>query len=381
MMIRCACAAILAALFFMVNSACPKVAQSQEDTPDLDTMIGQMLLVGFRGTDYSDQGVHYILEDIRAGRVGGVILFSKDAALLVGDRNIQSPEQVHNLTALLSEAAPLPLFIAADQEGGRVNRFKPDRGFPETVPSARTMGTMGDSALTRSYGASTGLTLAGAGLNLDFAPVVDVDVYPESPAIGALERSFSPNPEMVAAQGAAFVDGLHDAGILSCLKHFPGHGSARGDTHKGVTDVTTTWSEQELIPYTRLIGSGHADMVMTAHIVNQNLDPEYPASLSHAVTTNLLRHELGFTGVIITDDLQMGAIQDQYSLDQTVALAVQAGADILLFGNNLEYDPEVAAKAHAMIKAMVLDGSVAQERIHASYERIMALKSRLASGQ
>lgn len=219
--------------------------------------------------------------------------------------------------------------------------------------------------------------LTGVGFNLDFAPCVDLNVNSQSPAIGALGRSFSADPRRVSADAQAFAQGLGSAGVLSCLKHFPGHGSAAGDSHLGFTDVTTTWDSSEPVPYRALIGQDAVDMVMTAHVFNAALDPEYPASLSWRITTGLLRGDLGFTGVIVTDDLQMRAVTDKYSLEQTVRLALDAGADILLFGNNLAYDPDLPAKVQGILVDLVRTGSVPEPRVQESYARIMGLKKKL----
>ena len=230
---------------------------------------------------------------------------------------------------------------------------------------------------TRHSGAIVGQTLSKVGCNLDFAPVVDVNSNPKSPAIGALGRSFSSNPQKTAIHAAAFIEGLHDSGVLSCVKHFPGHGSANSDTHKGLTDVTTTWNKNELIPYQYLVDKGRLDMVMSAHVMNSHLDSKYPASLSQKMITSLLRDTIGFNGVVVSDDLQMGAIQKQFSLEETINLAVDAGVDILLFGNNLEYDPNLPQRVTALLKQRVHDKTLSRERIKASYDRIMALKAKM----
>ncbi len=339
----------------------------------LREMAGQMIMTGFRGETIDDSAP--IARDIAAGRVGGVVLFSRDV-LLGEPRNIIAPAQVRKLSADLQRRSRIPLFVAIDQEGGRVQRMSSKNGFMD-FPSARSLGLAGDVVKIRSTAAFMGLTLAGAGFNLDFAPVVDVDVNPASPAIGALERSFSPDPEKVALFAGAFAQGLRSGRVFSCLKHFPGHGSAASDSHQGYTDVTRTWSETELAPYRRLIAQGLADMVMTSHVFNANLDPQRPASLSKAVTTGLLREKLGFQGVVITDDLQMKAVTSDYSLEQAVFMALDAGADILLFGNNLAYDPDVASKVVDIIETLVVRGRIDEDRLRHSYARIMALKKRL----
>ncbi|MFH1915572.1 MAG: glycoside hydrolase family 3 N-terminal domain-containing protein [Pseudomonadota bacterium] len=341
---------------------------------DLDRMVGQMLMTGFRGFTVTPDSP--IVRDIRERHLGGVILFDYDVALGSPDRNIDSPAQVARLTADLAGHATIPLLVAVDQEGGRVQRLKPARGFTGS-PSAKELGTMDDAAI-EAVGAEVGETLRAAGFNLDFAPVTDVDVNTDSPAIGRLGRSFSADPAQVGRCAERFLAGLASQGVTGCLKHFPGHGSAGTDSHLGVTDVTATWSRDELIPYRMLIDHGAARMIMTAHIFNARLDPDHPATLSRPVITGLLRDELGFDGVVVTDDLDMKAIADRYGRDEAIRLAIEAGADILLFGNNLAYDPEIVEKAHDIITALVRDGVIAEARIRESFERIMQLKTRMA---
>ncbi|MFW5837509.1 MAG: glycoside hydrolase family 3 protein [Desulfovibrionaceae bacterium] len=340
----------------------------------LEAMAGQMIMVGFRGTDLPDDAP--VLRDLRELNLGGVVLFDRDVVLKSDERNVRDPAQLARLSARLREAAVIPPFLAIDQEGGMVARLKPERGFPPTI-SAAELGRKGDLGRTRAAGRDIGATLRAAGINTDFAPVVDLDFGDKSPAIGRLGRSFSADPAKAAAHALAFIDGLHRENVLSCLKHFPGHGSASGDTHHGFTDVTSVWSRKELIPFQRVIEAGAADMVMTAHVTHQGLDPDHPATFSRAVVTDLLRGELGFDGVVVTDDLQMGAVAGNYGLREAVRLSVQAGADLLLFGNNLRYDPEVGAKAASFIVEMVRRGEIKRERLEASWKRIMRLKARL----
>ncbi|MBV1765840.1 MAG: glycoside hydrolase family 3 [Pseudodesulfovibrio sp.] len=333
-------------------------------------MIGQMLMAGFRGFTVDEQSP--IVRDIRERNLGGVVLFDYDVALASPNRNIDTPAQVARLTAALAGFATTPLLVAVDQEGGRVQRLKPARGFTGS-PSAKELGVMDDAAI-KAAGAGVGATLRQAGFNLDFAPVADVDVNPDSPAIGRLGRSFSADPARVGRCAGLFLAGLASQGVTGCLKHFPGHGSAGTDSHLGVTDVTATWTSDEMKPYRMLIEQGAARMIMTGHIFNARLDPDHPATLSHATITTLLRGELGFDGVIITDDMDMKAITERYGRDEAVRLAIEAGADILLFGNNLTYDPDVVRQTHALIKAMVRDGVISQTRIRQSHDRIMRLK-------
>ncbi len=339
----------------------------------LDQMLGQMLMVGFRGATLSENDP--IVRDVASGRVGGVVLFDYDSALKVADRNVKNPKQLRELTAFLQARADIPLFIAVDQEGGRVQRLKPKYGFP-VFPSAQELGRY-DAATAEAAGAGVGGVLAKMGINLNFAPVADVNVNPDSPAIGRLGRSFSPHPKTVARQCRAFMQGMRWFGVLSCLKHFPGHGSASSDSHLGVTDITESWSPAELVPYELLLAQGEVDMVMTGHLFNGLLDPNHPATLSNPTITGVLRNTLGFQGVVVSDDMQMKAISDAYGLERVLFLAVDAGVDILLFANNLEYDPEIARKAHGLLKNMVLKGRISRERIRRSFDRIMALKEQL----
>jgi len=341
------------------------------------SMAGQLVMVGFRGLEPDPDA--QIVRDIREGRVGGVILFSRDVALKSPVRNVQSPEQVRRLTDYLQSQSDTLLLVAVDQEGGRVARFTPEHGFPPTQ-SAKALGQLSPEA-TRQAAQGIGETLRRAGCNLDMAPVVDVDVNPDNPAIGRLERSFSPSPQEVARHGLAFVRGLHDEGVLSCLKHFPGHGSAWNDSHHGLADVTGAWSELELEPYAEIFASGEADTVMTAHVFNAELDPEHPATLSRAVIQGLLRQRLGFDGVVMTDDMQMKAVTSFYGLERAVTLAMNAGVDMLLFGNNLEYDPALPEKISDLLLEKVANGEIPLERIRQAHRRVVQLKRKLAGLQ
>ena len=341
----------------------------------LRDMIGQMLLVGFRGT--AVDGDSPILRDIREHNLGGVILFDRDVQLQSAERNIQSPEQVRALTASLQASARVPLFVAVDQEGGRVRRFKEAQGFPPS-PSAKAMG-QGTTAQTRLEGERTGKLLADLGVNLNFAPVADVDINPQSPAIGALERSFSADPDLVALHADAFCRGLLAQGVLPCLKHFPGHGSASVDSHRGLTDISATWTSAELRPYEMLIPLKASPLIMTGHLFLRQLDDAYPSTLSRAVLTGLLRQRLGFEGVIVSDDMQMRAIADHYGQAEALLLAVEAGVDVLVFGNNLDYDPEIVPKAIDILVKAVEDGRLSPERIEASHDRILAAKQQLCT--
>lgn len=363
--------AFLIILCLTVFNAC---AQKKDSAVSLDHKIGQMIKVGFRGMEAPPESP--IAEIIKKYHIGGVVLFDYDVPRDTAYRNIESPQQVQDLTDQLQEYADTPLLIAIDQEGGKVARLKERYGFPASV-SQQYLGTLNNPDSTKYYARQTAQTLKKAGINTNLAPVVDVNINPENPIIGGLERSFSADPEVVTQQAKIYIDEMHKYGILTTLKHFPGHGSSKDDSHKGIADVTKTWQRQELNPYQELIESGTADIIMTAHIFNARLDSTYPATLSKPVITGILRDSLGFKGVVMSDDLQMGAIRKYYDLKETIKLSIQAGVDMLSFANNSVYDPEIAAKAHRIIKELVEDGVISEQRITESYHRIMELKERI----
>jgi len=348
---------------------------SAEDGPETDigTKIGQMLMVGFRGLSV-DEGSP-VIRDIREGRIGGVILFDYDVPSASPVRNIESPRQVTKLVADLQGAAPVPLFVAIDQEGGRVCRLKEQFGFPPSV-SAQHLGSLDRIETTKQYADTTAETLASLGINLNFAPVVDLNTNPDNPVIGKLERSFSADPAIVTRHSIAVIDSLHDRGILSAIKHFPGHGSSTADSHEGFVDITQTWSPEDLIPFDRIVKAGKCDMIMTAHVFNGNLDPEWPATLSPEVM-HILRDYMGYDGVVISDDMQMKAIRGKYGLEVAIERAVLAGVDILVFANNSVFEEDIASKACAILERLVREGTIPAGRIDTAYGRIMRLKERL----
>jgi len=356
----------------------PDAINETLNTLTLEEKIGHMLLVGFRG--FSADADSPIARDIAAGRVGGVILFDRDVALGTSERNIKDPAQVRTMTAALQGyATKVPIFIAVDQEGGKVCRLKEAYGFPPTVP-AQLLGEENNETATREAGRALAAMVKESGFNLNFAPVVDLNVNPDSPAIGRLQRSFSDNASVVAGNAGWIIEEHHEAGVITAIKHFPGHGSAMNDTHEGFTDITVTWSEEELLPYRALIDRGIPDMVMTAHVYNANLDPDYPATLSKSTVTGILREKLGYQGVIVTDAMDMGAIHDNYDLEESLKLSINAGCDIFLFANNLVYDEEIAGKAVGIVKNLVENGEISEERINESCARILGLKMRYLNG-
>ena len=337
----------------------------------IEEAVGQMLMIGFRG-DVLYGDIVALLRDIQPG---GVVLFDYDLPSkgeLV--RNITSPQQLRALTSALQDIAPY--FIAVDAEGGYVNRLKEEYGFTVSVPSAQKLGRQ-SLGKTKKVADALARELKGLGINWNFAPVVDVNIDPKSPAVGAIERSFSDVPRTVVAHANAFVKAYQERRVIPTLKHFPGHGSAAGDTHLGVTDVTQTYRcAKELLPYQKFIQRGYGDPILTAHIVNRKLDKSgRPATLSHDIMTKLLRYEMGFDGVVISDDMQMGAIVEAYGLTEAVVEAVKAGVDMILLANQIgEYNIDQVYDVKNAIVQAVGDGVIEEERICESFNRIQRLK-------
>jgi len=338
--------------------------------------VGQLLMVGFRGLEAGEHSP--IVKAIASGLVGGVVLFDQDVLLQGEPRNIRSPRQVRKLISSLQRAAAVPLLVAVDQEGGKVARLKKKYGFPATL-SARYLGDVDDPELTARHAAATAAVLARAGFNLNFAPVVDLNVNPSNPIIGGLDRSYSPSVPTVVRHALAVIEAHRQQGVGCCLKHFPGHGSSRGDSHLGFTDVSDTWEAPELEPFAEIIARGRAAAVMTAHIFNRRLDPEFPATLSQRTVSGVLRRDLGFAGAVISDDLDMKAISTEYERERALELALNAGNDIILIANNLAYDDHVAARVHGCILGLVAAGRVSNARIDEACRRVLKLKAKIAA--
>jgi len=333
--------------------------------------IGQMLIIGFQGTVITKDS--YIADAMKNLNVGGIILFDYDVPSKSPSRNIFNPEQTKELIKNLQEFAPTPLFIAIDAEGGYVNRLKPKYGFIE-IPSAQEMG-MKNTEETKETAIKLTNQFVNLGINTNFAPVVDININPENPVIGGIERSFSSNPEEVFEHALAFIQGHHQNNIITAIKHFPGHGSSEEDSHKGMVDITKTYQEKELIPYQKLIEKGVVDMIMTAHIINRDIDPDYPATLSSLFINNILRKQLKFDGVIVSDDMQMGAITEHYGFAEAIILAINAGCNLLIISNNNKiYDETAPYRAQEIIFEAVKNGKIPIENILESHHRIYELK-------
>lgn len=294
---------------------------------DRERDVARLFTVGFHGTVPSQE-----LLELLARGVGGVVLFS---------RNIESPRQVYELTSAIKLSTSYPTFVAIDQEGGRVRRLR--EGFTD-VPPMRRLGSAGALELTSEVGGVLGRELRAVGIDVDFAPVVDVDTNPKNPVIG--DRAFGVDADQVADHAQALMEGLQGAGVAACAKHFPGHGDTHVDSHLGLPVVyhgMERLERIEFVPFRRLVRAGVAS-VMTAHVVLEAIDPGVPATLSEKIVGGLLRDRLGFDRVVFSDDMEMQAIARDHELGQAAVRALTAGVDDILVCHSAE-------RAHCMIDA------------------------------
>ena len=362
--------------FFLMLLLLPVfVLPGQVFAGNLEQMIGQMIMVGFRGYMVDEQSP--VARDILEHGIGGVILFDYDVEKKAFERNIKSPQQLKELIASLQElSGENTLLVAVDQEGGRVSRLKKNYGFRDSVSQAY-LGELNDLEVTLDYALNTAQDLAELGINLNLAPVVDLNTNQDNPVIGRLDRSFSHDPLTVTMHAREVIGAHRVFNVLTALKHFPGHGSSEEDSHLGFVDVSATWDEKELVPFKQLIADHDCDMVMTAHIYNRSLDPDWPATMSAKTVNGILRKRLGFEGVVISDDMQMKAIKEHYPLELALEKTILAGVDMIIFANNMVYEEDIASRSIAIIRDLVKQGRVSEERIRQSYQRINELKSGL----
>lgn len=345
-------------------AATPSLAQS------LEQMVGQMIVVGFVGNGVDDKGVAALRAEVAAGDIGGVMYLKT---------NVASRTAVEAMNAAFREVAPpgLPPFITLDQEGGLVERLDKSVGFKE-IPDAASVAARNTPAEARGIYDEQAESVAAWGFNVNFAPVVDLSINPNNQVIAKYGRAFGKDGKVVAEYAAEVIAAHHAAGLLTSLKHFPGHGSSTADSHEGYVDITKTWQESELEPYRELIAGGYQDMVMIGHLIDTKVDPSgMPSSLSKPWIEDKLRGELGFKGVVITDDLEMGAIRDHFSLKETVLNAVRAGVDVLLFSNTAYQRATLGDEVRAILTAEAEADPAFRTRIEESFKRIVALKARI----
>lgn len=340
----------------------------------LNKMIGQTVMMGFPGRQTGDLGVEAVSAQLRDGTIGGVVLFPK---------NIADKAQLKTLIdALRGIRFDLPPFIAVDQEGGAVQRLRARKGF-EWFPSAKLVGgNLGLDAqdVAEEIYRQMAVELAGLGFNMNLGPVVDVNTNPDNPVIGARGRSFGDSADIVSPMAAAFVNAHHAANVATVAKHFPGHGSSSVDSHRTLPDVSQTWRDEELDPYRRLELQGLLDAVMMGHLYHPRFsDLEgLPASLSAKAVEALRGADgLGFDGVIVSDDMEMGAIRERFTPEEAAVRALKAGTDIVVFSNIKRDDPQFGRRIHRALSDAVCEGRLSEKRIEDAYRRIVRLKDRL----
>ena len=360
---------------------CYTLSFADVNDTDLRKKISQMIIVGFNGTEITQDNPIY--NDIKNENISGVILFLKDALKIKNNekditKNIKSPKQLKKLIKQIKKLSPQKLFICIDEEGGQISRLPSSLGFKLKTLSHKQLGDKDDIKLTFKQAKKIAKKLKKLGINVNFAPCVDLAINKESDIIYKRERAFSEDPQIVFKHAQAYIQAHNKYNILTVAKHFPGHGSAIGDSHNGFTDVTSTWNKIELEPYITLDDEGLLNAVMIAHVFNENLDNEYPATMSQKIITDILKKEIGFRGLVITDDMQMKAISDNYPLEDSIITAINAGNDILLFANNLNNDyPDLVKQFNDIVFNAVKNGKISQDRIEESYKKITEIKAGL----
>lgn len=325
---------------------------------DLDTKISQMIIIGFNGDNVKSRGFKRVYKQVQTNEIGGVILFSK---------NIKSIDSLIEMNEKLLSANKITPFISIDNEGGLVQRYD----FIEHK-SARDVAQLSQKEAHLEYAKMANFERE-LKINLNFAPCVDLEINKDS-IISKKKRSYGDDYKEVSKYAAIFINEHNQRKIATSIKHFPGHGSVKGDTHKGFVDATKTFTKEEIKPYSDLKNYDKLNMVMVSHIFNSNFDEKYPASLSKK-TIDMLKNSVGFKGVIISDDYDMGAIRDNYSLRDIVVNSINAGVDILLFSNNIKIkDDKVALKIHKIIKEEIKLGNIKEDRIDEAYKKVLKLK-------
>lgn len=329
------------------------------DAMDIDEKLGQLLIVGFEGTSIEEH-TRFLIEDLK---VGGLIFFK---------RNIKDMEQVVSLTNGLKELNrknKIPLFISIDEEGGQVSRLPKEY---KRLPESKKLGDLNDENISFQYGELIGLRLKTLGFNLDYAPVMDINSNPNNPVIG--NRAFGDNPDVVWKNGIEVEKGIKSQNIISAIKHFPGHGDTDMDSHIDLPIINKTLEDMrkfEFIPFTKSI-ENHVDMIMVAHILFPEIDNKYPSTMSEKIIKGILRDELEFNGVVISDDLTMGAIIENYTLEEATLKFFQSGGDIALICHGID-NPK---KTLEYLKAAVEEGELSVETIDEKLYRILSLKDK-----
>jgi len=338
----------------------------------LRQMAGQMIVIGFPHSSTNAKGHSKLVGLVKNGDIGGVMYLKFNVSKL---STVTKMNQ-----SFLSAGAAYPPIIAIDQEGGVVERLTKSVGFKE-IPRASEVASSYSVAKAKALYADLGLRMSKLGFNTNFGPVVDVNTNSNNPIIAKYGRAFSKDAEKVTQYAEAFIDGHHQSNMLTALKHFPGHGSSAADSHLGFVDISDTWQQLEYTPYVSLIGGSKADMVMAGHLYHSGFikagGKQVPASLSTVALTDVLRKGMGFQGVVISDDMEMGAITKHYGFEEAIIRAVKAGNDILLFSNTVKPSLDLPSKILNVMEAEAARDPAFARRIEESFSRIVKMKSRL----
>lgn len=331
--------------------------------------FGEMLIVGFRGRTPDDPGVARAGEMLNRGEAAGVIIMGE---------NVSSPGQLRSLTEFFRNSSPLTPIISIDQEGGQVARLGPKNGFLRWASAAEVAGSAGPEE-ARSYYAERAAEMAGAGINLNYGPVMDLNINPKNPVIGRIGRAYGSSEGEVLAFGEAFVSAHRMAGVSTCIKHFPGHGSARGDSHEGVVDVTGVWEGSELATFYNASRRGLGDTMMNAHLVHPILSdgPGVPTSLSRKAVDEI-RSKIRFSGPVITDDMGMGAVRQAFGAGEAAVRAVTAGNTLLIYSGYGEREGTGAERALSALRDAFVEGRIPSGLAEREIDRVRQFRSGLA---
>ena len=325
----------------------------------LEEKIGQLVISGFYGTTLDEN----ILKLIKENKISGVILFN---------RNVKDSNTLLSLNNSLKESNKnnkLPLFISVDEEGGSVTRMPRDI---KRLPTNKYIGSLNNKDLSYKVGEILGEQLSYFGFNMNFAPVLDINSNPNNPVIG--DRSFGNNKDIVSSLGTSTMKGIQSKNIISVVKHFPGHGDTSVDSHVNLPVVNydiNRLNSFEFVPFKTAIQNG-ADAVMVGHILLPKIDNKYPSSMSYKIVTNILRKDLGFNGLVVSDDMTMGAITENYSIEEAAVKSINAGVDLLLVCQKYE-NTENVLKA---LKEAVLNGTISKERLDNALYNIISIKKK-----
>ncbi|WP_339336413.1 glycoside hydrolase family 3 N-terminal domain-containing protein [uncultured Maricaulis sp.] len=359
---------IAATLVAATGSRVAALSETAVERP-LAERVGDMLLMGFIGSHNETEGADIIDAHLAAKRIGGVLFLR---------HNVRSREGAEGSAARFRATRP-DAWMAIDQEGGLVQRLSRDLGYthiPRAMEIAEARSPQGAGELYRLGAAE----FHAAGFNMNLAPVADLH-DPDNAVIGRHGRAYGSDGDTIAAYAGAFIDAFEGEGIACAIKHFPGHGRSRGDSHDGFVDISDTWSEAELAPFRELIDQGQGHLMMGGHLTNRQLDPSgEPVTFSKPVLDDLLRGQLGFTGVVMTDDLDMGAIRNNYSQREAVLRSIEAGNDMIMLSNSAAPDAELPQRIVGWVEAAITEGRLTEHRINQSVARLAVLKARVGLG-